>query len=123
MRRFLIGLALFVGSGLIAGACSQDPGTSTTASASGAGGAPNCEGVYLVTSDKDGTDPCDICLHDKCCAEIADCRDDKCIECANFPGPGCSKISVVARKCADDRCLSTCAPGWPPSTGTSGTGG
>ena len=125
MRPFLIGLALFVVPGFIFAACGKDPGSAATGSGttSSMGGAPSCDGVYIVYGDEDGSDPCDICLHEKCCAEIANCRDETCKKCTNFPDPGCSEISRLARKCADDRCLSTCAPGWPPSTGTSGAGG
>ncbi len=123
MRTLLIGFALFAVPGVVVVACRQDLGTSATASGNGFGGAPNCEGVYLVTSDKDGGNPCDICLHDNCCAEIAQCRDKACIDCVNYLQPGCSDISKAVSHCADDHCLATCSPGWPPSTATSGTGG
>ena len=121
MRRFVIGLALFGAPGLAFLACGQEP-TGSTASTSGTGGAPNCEGVYLVIGE-DGGNPCNICLHDKCCAEIAVCRDKTCIECANNSGigPDCSQESKAAAHCADTLCLSTCSPGWNPST-SSGSG-
>ena len=126
MRPLLLGLAFLVGPVVVFAACSQDPGSASTSDSSsssgGTGGAPNCEGVYLVLNDKDGGHPCDICLHDNCCAEIAACRDKACILCANYgTGPGCSPQSKVADDCASDRCLSTCSPGWhPPTSSTSG---
>jgi hypothetical protein len=120
MRPFLIGLALLGAPGLAFTACSQDP-TSSTMSTSGTGGAPNCEGVYLAIGH-DGGNPCNICLHDNCCAELAVCRDDACIECANFSAlPGCSPESKAAEHCANTRCLSICSPGWDPSTSSSTT--
>ncbi len=130
MRPFLIGLTLFVAPSLAFIACTQDPtssassatSTSSTTSTSGTGGAPNCEGVYLVYTE-DGGNPCNICLHDHCCAEIAVCRDDKCIHCANNgTGPGCSLESKAADDCANTRCLAICSPGWDPPTSSS-TGG
>jgi hypothetical protein len=121
MRPLLIGLAFLAGSVVAFAACGQDPGSaSTSSSTSGTGGAPNCDGVYLVLGDKDGGDPCDICLHANCCAEIAVCRDKACIICANYgTGPGCSPQSKAADDCASDYCLSTCSPGVDPPTGSS----
>ena len=125
MRSFLIGLAFLTSLGFTFVACSEEPtGSSSSSSASGTGGAPNCDGVYLVYGDEDGGDPCDICLHEECCAEIADCRDETCKSCVNFPESGCSIMSMIAFNCAADRCGPTCAPGWPPSTvASSGAGG
>jgi len=57
MRPLLVGLAIFSASGLLFAACSQDP---TSAATGGTGGAPNCEGVYIVYGDEDGGEPCDI---------------------------------------------------------------
>ena len=126
MRPFLIGLTFLTSVGFAFVACSEDPtgSSSSSSSASSTGGAPNCDGIYLVYGDEDGGDPCDICLHEKCCAEIADCNDEACKECANFHGPDCGTNSWVAFNCAVDLCKSTCAPGWPPSTvASSGVGG
>ncbi len=123
MQRLLIGFALVTGPGLFFVACGQDPVSAATGT-SDTGGPPNCEGVFLVDGDKDGGHPCDICLHDKCCAEIAVCRDKACILCANNgTGPGCGPESKAADNCANSRCLSTCSPGWPPSTSASTSGG
>jgi hypothetical protein len=121
MRPLLIALAFLVGSVIAFAACSQDPGSaSTSSSASGTGGAPNCEGVYLDLTDKDGGGGCNTCLRANCCAEIAVCRDKDCIDCANNgTGPGCSPQSKAADDCAGDYCLSTCSPGWYPPTGSS----
>jgi len=124
MRTVLIGFVFLVGPALVLVACSQDPVSAATGS-SGTGGTPNCEGVYLVTSDKDGGHPCDICLHAECCAELSNCRDKSCIECANFPELGCGEDAKAARRCALEHCQSTCFP-WttpPTSGGTGGTGG
>jgi hypothetical protein len=122
MQRILIVLALSSVLGITFVACGPETASSAT-STTGAGGAPNCDGVHLDTSDKDGTAPCNTCLHKNCCAEIAGCRDATCLDCANFPRAGCSQVSITARKCADDLCLSTCAPGWPPSTSSGSSGG
>ena len=122
MRPLLIALAFLVGSVIAFAACSQDPGSASTSSASGTGGAPNCEGVYLDRTDKDGGGGCNTCLHANCCAEIAVCRDENCITCANYgTGPGCPPESKVADDCANSRCLSTCSPSHHPTS--SGTGG
>lgn len=124
MRPLLSGLIVFSTSGLIFVACGQEP-TSAATGTSGTGGAPNCEGVYLVYGDEDGGDPCDICLHAECCPELSNCRDEACISCANFPELGCGENAKAARRCADERCLSTCAPATTPTTsgGISGSSG
>jgi hypothetical protein len=122
MRPLLSGLIVFSASGLIFAACGQEPTSAATGtSASGTGGVPNCEGVYLVYGDKDGGHPCDICLHAECCSELSNCRDEACIECANFPGLGCGEDAKAARRCADEHCSPTCAPATTPTSG--GTGG
>jgi hypothetical protein len=118
MRTALVGFALLALPGLFFAACSQETSSAAT-STSGTGGAPNCEGVYLVYGDKDGGEPCDICLHDKCCGEIALCRDKACIDCVNYPDPGCGLASRVVEDCLYRYCQPTCSPGWPP-TATSG---
>lgn len=121
MRSLLIGFALFATPGLVFVACGQDPASAAT-STSGTGGAPNCEGVYIVIDDKDGGDPCDICLHDNCCAELANCRDKACIDCANNLFPGCGAAPKAVSDCLDLHCVKTCGPSHP-SAGSSGAGG
>jgi hypothetical protein len=121
MRPLLIGFALLTSTGFLFAACGHDTG-STTASTSGTGGAPNCEGVYFVDGDTDGGEPCDICLHDNCCAEAAECRDQACIDCVNYLLPSCGPKPRAANDCLYVHCQPICSPGWPP-TATSGTGG
>jgi hypothetical protein len=107
MRYLLIALALCSASGVLIAACSQDP-TSAATSTSGTGGAPNCEGVYFVSDDKDGGNPCDICLHDNCCAESADCRDQACINCVNTLLPSCGPKPRAVTNCLNLHCTATC---------------
>ena len=129
MRLIMIGLALFAAVGFLFTACGHDPGTgvsstSGTGGAGGTGGAPNCDGVYLDLSDTDGSAPCNVCVHEKCCAEMAACRAHACLVCANnSTGAGCGPESRVAEDCANAKCLSTCSPGWTPPTSSTGTGG
>jgi hypothetical protein len=59
MRPFLIGFALLASPGFLFAACSQEPVSAATGT-SGTGGAPNCEGIYIVVDVPDGGDPCDI---------------------------------------------------------------
>ena len=120
MRPLLIVLAIFSAFGLIFAACSQDP---TSAASSGTGGAPNCEGVYLVDGDKDGSAPCDICLHENCCAEIANCRDKECIECVNYLQPSCREPARRVDDCLYKYCQPICSPGWPPTASVATGGG
>ena len=123
MRRLLLGLSLFSTSGLVVVACNHEPGSSTASSTSGGtGGAPNCDGVYIVSFDKDGGQPCDICLHEYCCAELSACRDQVCIDCVNFLDLSCGPEPRAVDKCLYKYCQPTCSPGWPP-TSTSVTGG
>lgn len=121
MRIVLAGIMCLAFPAFVLVACSQDTG-SAASSSSGMGGAPNCDGAYLVTSDKDGGHPCDICLRALCCAEISKCRDKACIECANFPELGCGDDAKAARRCAYEFCRPTCAPSSTPSH-SSGAGG
>lgn len=123
MRHVLIGLALLVAPGVVIAACGQEPGTAATASgssASGTGGTPYCGNVHLDSADPTDIDPCNICLHAKCCAEIAGCVDDACVACANAPMAGCSELSLRASKCAAHRCLSACEPGLTTGSGAGG---
>ena len=125
MRPLLIGLVVFSASGVLYAACSPDPGTTTststsTSSASGTGGAPNCEGIYFIDFDKDGGHPCDICLHDNCCAEAADCRDEDCIECVNNLLPKCGPKPRAVNTCLYTYCQPLCSPGWSPTSTSTG---
>ena len=126
MRPILIVLATFSASALLFAACGQDTqstATSTTTGATGTGGAPNCEGTYLVLGG-DGGDPCDFCMREKCCAEMAACREYSCVLCANnSTGAGCGPESVDVETCSNARCLSTCSPGWHPTSTSTGAGG
>ena len=124
MRPLLFGLAIFLASALLIVACSQNPTSATTGTSgtSGTGGAPNCEGVYIVYGDKDGGDPCDICLHDNCCAEMALCRDKSCVDCVNYLQSSCGPAPRGVDDCLYRYCQPICSPGWPP-TSTSVTGG
>jgi hypothetical protein len=123
MRPLLLGLAIFSTFGLLFAACSQDTVSAAT-STSGTGGAPNCVGIYLDLGDKDGSAPCDICMYENCCAELATCRDHACLVCANYSsGMGCTSQYKVAEDCANTRCLATCSPGVNPPTSSSTTSG
>lgn len=122
MRTAAIEFAFLLSPALVLAACSQDPGSAATAS-SGAGGAPGCDGIYVVWSDKDGGDPCDICLHDNCCTELAVCRDKECIACvSNFDPQNCGARPKAVNNCLELHCDSTCNPK-PPFSTSSGTGG
>lgn len=119
MRHPLIILSLLASAGLIFAACSQDP----MSAASGVGGAPTCEGVFIVYGE-DGGNPCDICLHDNCCNELAFCRDKACIACANnFNPQNCSAKSKAVDTCLELHCDSECNPKLPftTSSGASST--
>ena len=122
MRPLLIGLTLFALSGFLFTACGQD--TATTATTSGTGGAPNCEDIHFVLPPVDGGHPCDICIHDNCCAEAAQCRDAACIECVNYLQASCGPKPHAVNDCLYKYCEPICFPGWPGKTSTSaGTGG
>jgi hypothetical protein len=128
MRHLLFGLAIFSSVGFAFAACGHEPGTAATSagssSAGGTGGAPNCEGIYFVYDDKDGSDTCDICLHDHCCPQIADCRDDKdCIDCVNELLPSCGPKPRAVSQCLYAHCQAICSPGWPPTATSAATGG
>jgi hypothetical protein len=122
MRPLLIGLAICSASGLLFfAACSLDPTSAATGTSGSTGGAPNCEGAYIVYNSDGGND-CDICLHDNCCAEIAHCRDKSCIDCVNHLVPSCGHDPRVVNNCLYRYCQPTCSPGWPP-TAVGATGG
>jgi len=120
MRQFLIEIALLAVTGLLFAACSQDPASAATGTG-GTGGTPTCEGVYIVDGDKDGGEPCDICLHDNCCNELAFCRDKACIACVNnFDPQSCGAKPKAVNNCLELHCDSTCNPK-PPFTTSSGS--
>ena len=122
MRALSIILASFSAFALLFAACGQDTQSTatSTSSASGMGGAPNCEGIYFVDFDKDGSQPCDVCLHDNCCAEAAECRDPDCIECVNNLLPNCGPKPRAVSKCLYTYCQPICSPGWPPTSTSTG---
>jgi hypothetical protein len=123
MRSLTIGLAIFSASGFLFAACGNDPGSTTasaTSSTSGTGGAPSCEGVYIIYGDKDGSEPCDICLHDYCCAELSECRDQGCIDCVNLLLPSCGPKPRAVTDCLYKECQPICSPGWAPTSTTTG---
>ena len=125
MRPIVIVLATFSASALLVAACGQGPDSTatsatSTSSASGTGGAHNCDGTYLVLG-ADGGHPCDICMREQCCAEMAACREYECVLCANdSTGAGCGPESRIAEDCANAKCQPTCSPGWPPTSSTTG---
>jgi hypothetical protein len=111
MPRFLIGSALLSMSGVFFFvACGQDPATAASGT-SGTGGAPNCDGVYIVSFDMDGGEPCDICLHDNCCTELSNCRDKSCIDCVNTLLPSCPYPPRAVNDCLVAHCTKTCGSG------------
>lgn len=132
MRPLQIGLAILATVGVVVAACSQDPGSAATSTSgtSGTGGAPNCDGIVIVDGE-DAGNSCDVCLHKKCCAEVANCADTYCKDCVNFSSVECEKNPRVK---ALDNCIylycfdgTSCNPMFPPhtssSTGGSGSGG
>ncbi|MFO0759113.1 MAG: hypothetical protein U0359_21655 [Byssovorax sp.] len=95
-----------------------DPGSSAT---NGTGGEKlRCEDVYIVG------DPCDPCLHEKCCDLLLKCNHE-CLDCLRGALP-CNETANEIFRCGDTLCLNEC-PGPPLSssssggTGGSGTGG
>lgn len=122
MRSLLLGLALFSGCGFLFTACGNET-WSTATSTSGTGGAPSCNGVYIIYGDKDGGEPCDICLHDQCCAELSECRDQPCIDCVNELRASCGPKPRAVNDCLYAHCQPICSPGWPPTASSSGTSG
>lgn len=125
MRAALIGFLFLMGPAIVVAACGQDSVSAATSSSSGStGGAPSCEGVYIVYGDKDGGHPCDLCLYDNCCAELANCRDKSCIDCVNTLWPSCGPEPRAVDDCLYRYCQPICSPGWPPtSTSVGGSGG
>jgi hypothetical protein len=109
---------LILGLGLAVGACGQDP-----TSGGGDGGPPNCQGINYVFEDKDGGDPCDICIRDQCCPQVAACRENHCVECVSGGGgPDCPPQADAVINCAAEHCGVTCHI-YPPDGGSSTDGG
>ncbi|MFO0755529.1 MAG: hypothetical protein U0359_03510 [Byssovorax sp.] len=133
MRFRAIGLLIAFWAGASLAACSTPPSTSTSSSTgtTGTGGAPNCDGLWFV-SGSDGGHPCEICMHEKCCAEWAACGEEHCLECASGGGDPCCNAPCAdvdlewhaARRCASekcgDTCFPTCVPGFCPDGGDGG---
>ncbi len=120
MRLLMIGLGLSFGSVLAFSACGQDPSSQT----SGPGGAPNCDDVTVVIGE-DAGNACDVCLHEKCCVEIAACTNDNCLYCVNYHFLGCQYNVTVqtVTNCLIHNCHDICYPGLGASSGTGGSGG
>lgn len=121
MRPVIVGVSFFAVIGLLIAACGQDPATSTTGT-TGTGGAPNCEAVIIVEGE-DAGNTCDVCLHKKCCAEVAGCADKYCKDCVNLYSAGCEANAHVnaLNNCIDLYCFdsSSCNPK-PPHPATTG---
>ena len=95
-----MGFALLALLASIFVACGEDPTSSATAS--GTGGAPNCDGI-IILEGVDAGNLCEICLHTKCCAEVANCTDKYCKDCANLYADGCEKTGNAR---SINRCLN-----------------
>ncbi len=115
MRPLTIGFVLLLGPSLAFVACSQDP-TSQTAgssdsSSSGTGGAPNCDAVTVIYLF-DAGNSCDVCLHDKCCGEVAACPDKTCLDCVNLFIPACKTNPTASAlfACVQGTCYDPCHP-------------
>ena len=104
-------------------ACGQDPTSSATGS--GTGGAPSCEGI-IIFEGVDAGNLCEICLHTKCCAEVARCTDSICKLCANLYLDGCENNANAREivECLDSQCgdNTTCFPKPSHSTSSSSSG-
>jgi hypothetical protein len=128
-----IGLLLVAWGGVLFFACSTSPGTSTssTTGTTGTGGAPSCDGLIFAIGD-DAADPCNACVIEKCCAELAACRSEHCRECADYGGDPCCGTPCgdtkspwnVLRTCAgticQPHCFPSCFPGFCPDAGDDG---
>ena len=112
MRPRTIGLLLAFWSGVVFLACSTSPNNST--STTGTGGAPNCDGI-LFGAMEDAGHPCNVCVTQNCCAELAACSTEHCRECSvNGGGIDCASTKQIwntLRTCASDFCQTDC---WPP---------
>ena len=114
MRFRLIGFLVALWGATVFAACSTPPSgsTSTTTGTTGTGGAPQCEGLYFI-SYEDGGDPCNACVLEKCCAELAACSSEHCRICADVGGPDCGSTKSpwnILRTCAGTLCQPAC---WP----------
>src|SRR5512132_887747 len=114
MRAMLLVLALFSASGFLNAACGHEPGTAVASSTSGTGGAPTCDGVIIVEGE-DAANVCDVCLHDNCCPELSECRDQGCIDCVNLLLPSCGPAPRAVTDCLYKNCQPICSPGWSPT--------
>lgn len=113
------GVTFLISAALSFFACGQNPGPGSSATGGGTGGTRRCEDIALAGP------PCDPCLHQKCCAQLAACDDD-CVNCL-LGGSTCSDRSNAVFKCADKLCFIECS-GQPNTSsssggGTGGTGG
>lgn len=133
MRFRLIGFLVAFWSAAVFAACSTPPAgsTGTTTGTTGAGGAPQCEGLFFIFYE-DAGNPCNACVLDKCCAELAACPTEHCLMCADYGGDpccggGCGDTKSpwnVLRTCAGTLCqpicFPTCVPGFCPDAGDGG---
>ncbi len=120
MRPVLMGFAVLTLLVSIFVACGDG-----STSSSGTGGAPNCDGNIIIEG-ADGGDPCESCLHTKCCAEVARCTDSVCKNCTNLYIDGCENNENAREMwgCLTAHCddSTTCSPVHPPFTTSSGAG-
>jgi hypothetical protein len=119
MRPLTIGLVLLLVPGLAFSACSQDPGSQTAGSATGE--APNCDAVTVIYGF-DAGNSCDVCLHEKCCAQVAACPDKACLDCVNYSYGEC-QTNIPSKEL--DKCLAVIChdPCHPDVLGSGGAGG
>jgi hypothetical protein len=128
MRLHAVGLLLPLWSVFAFFACSTSP-TSSASSSTGTTGTANCDDLWFVDG-LDGGDPCDVCMRDKCCAELAACGTEHCLLCSTYAGvccDGCSDVDPqwrITRRCAGEKCQPTCFPTcFPPHCPDGGDGG
>lgn len=129
----MIGLLVGFWSGVVLFACSTSPSSSTssTTGTTGTGGTPRCDGLFFAIG-YDAADPCNVCVQENCCAELAACPTEHCLECSSYGGDPCcgggcgdSKSSWnILRTCAatlcQPTCFPSCAPGFCPDAGDGG---
>lgn len=106
---------LLFGAGLGFFACSQSPGPGSTSTTGTGGEMLRCEDIYIVG------DPCDPCLHEKCCDLLLKCNHE-CLDCLRGSFP-CNEAANDIFKCGDTLCLNECPGPLPSSSGSTGTGG
>lgn len=111
-RRFLpTSFSLLLVACLAFFACTQGP----SSSGGGGGTTRRCRDVYIVG------DPCDPCLHEKCCDLVSVC-DTTCIDCLRGQLT-CNETANEIFRCADKLCLNECAGPPLSSSSSSGAGG